>query len=341
MDSDVRAVTPPGLRGVLFMALPSLLALGLIGAGVAWYLARPSAEERGRSLNREAWEASYRERAHTVPPQGPREGYWGARMAPKSKDPVLGWRDSAADVPGLLVIRENGTQELPCDGCETLLVSGGSVGFGAYASTIAKTWFGRLQAHQAEANEPVRVVVFAAGAWKSDQERYAIARALPHESPARVLMLTGLNDLTNGYRADLGYFDTVDSEGEPVPAGHSQDWDARVAFFVENVQATAELASQSGAEFSVVLQPALFEKSPLSAIEQDLLELSVAPFGGAAGIKTAYQRMADALTAAGLSPIDCRRPFDGEAATTFADVWHFGDRGHELLAGCVHRGLRE
>jgi hypothetical protein len=37
--------------------------------------------------------------------------------------------------------------------------------------------------------------------------------------------------------------------------------------------------------------------------------------------------------------IDCSRIFDGEPHTTVADIWHFSDPGHELLAEALAEGL--
>jgi hypothetical protein len=58
----------------------------------------------GEDINRQAWEASFTERGLPVPPQGPREGYWGDRLAHPTYDEVFGWRPTEQYIPGLLTI---------------------------------------------------------------------------------------------------------------------------------------------------------------------------------------------------------------------------------------------
>src|SRR4051794_6950912 len=66
----------------------------------------------GKYLNAYAWEATYRERHVPIPPQGPRDGYWAERLVEPVKDPLLGWRNREAHVPGRIDIDSDGLQRV-------------------------------------------------------------------------------------------------------------------------------------------------------------------------------------------------------------------------------------
>ena len=63
--------------------------------------------------------------------------------------------------------------------------------------------------------------------------------------------------------------------------------------------------------------------------------LSLLPHPSAAVLQQSYQAMREGLAEMERSGLlyflDCSRVFDGERATTFADLWHFSDFGHRLL----------
>ena len=98
----------------------------------------------GPSLNKAAWEATFTERALPVPDGGPREGYGGSRVNPKNWScggTLYCEREQRA--PGLYEIDARGFQHVS-DGPEpraVILVVGGSVAWGAYASGIEETYF--------------------------------------------------------------------------------------------------------------------------------------------------------------------------------------------------------
>ncbi|MEW5852389.1 MAG: hypothetical protein AB2A00_26600 [Myxococcota bacterium] len=87
------------------------------------------------------------------------------------------------------------------------------------------------------------------------------------------------------------------------------------------------------------MQPALFEKTPLSEVEHVLLAgyLQAHPsLESLTGSYEAMRRELQQLEARDVASVaDCSRAFNGEARTTFSDIWHFSDPGHELLAQCM------
>ena len=64
---------------------------------------------------------------------------------------------------------------------------------------------------------------------------------------------------------------------------------------------------------------------------------------GIVEIGGALDRLRDGLAEIALADdalfVDCSDALAREVHTTFADVWHFSDRGHELLAACILEGL--
>jgi len=93
-----------------------------------WLAKRRLVLPSGEPLNRMAWEANFTERGLLVPPGGPRDGYWGARMPPQVKDPDIGWFEAEAPLPGLVEEDAAGLQRMgPPDVPRHLLILGGSV----------------------------------------------------------------------------------------------------------------------------------------------------------------------------------------------------------------------
>ncbi len=310
--------SPPARKQLLFwgvtLALPVLCAAGLWTFWRSRRLDLPS----GKKLNRTAWEASFADRGLPVP-AGPRDGYWGSRMPAWVKDEGVGWHEAEVHLPGLVDVDARGMQHVGSGKGARVLILGGSVAWGAYASSIGETYFAHAARLLDEAGVPVDVTVLAAGAWTSENELEALRRYGLALKPDVVVFLDGLNDLTQG-------------------KGSSED--QRVRRYLDHVHEGRDLAETRGARVVIVLQPALTAKRRRSALEERILDIMA---DKAAIVPTAYARMRVGL--AGLEDeegtrfVDCSESFSTEAATTFTDIWHFADPGHRLLGRCLAEGL--
>lgn len=301
--------------GILF-SLPASCAVGLWALWRSRHLDLPS----GRKLNKAAWEASFRERGLRVPKDGPRDGYWGNRMPAWTRDPDVGWHESETHIPPLVDQDSLGLQRLEADGARWhVLILGGSVAWGAYASTIKETYFGQLVDRLAESGHPVRLTVMAAGAWTSENELKAFrTRGLPL-APDVAVFVNGMNDLTQG--KDIAE-------------------DTRVRSYLDHMHEARDLAETKGIAAVFALQPALHGKRHKTSLEERVLELMA---DKAAFVPTAYPVMRHGLRGLSSHPgttvVDCSDAFSGETTTTFTDIWHFADPGHRLLGECLAAGL--
>jgi lysophospholipase L1-like esterase len=303
----------PGGKRVVFTG--AMLAIPLAGAvALAWYAhIRFARLPSGEALNRMAWEANFTERGLPVPPGGPRDGYWGARMPGQVKDPEMGWHEAEAHMPGLVEEDANGLQRLETPGAQAhLLIIGGSVAWGAYASSIETTYIAKLARTLAAHGYPVNVTVLAAGAWTSEHELKALRLRGLALAPDVVMIFDGLNDLTLGNASE----------------------DERVTAYLDRMREARDLARAQGASIVFALQPMLLDKRR-TAIEERVLGLSL-DTAGQARVTSGYERMRAGLRelakADVVSFVDCSGAFDAERATTFTDLWHFPDPGHALLA---------
>jgi hypothetical protein len=290
-----------------------MMSITAAALGGLWIAKRRLVKPSGEGLNRMAWEANFTERGLPVPPGGPRDGYWGARMPPQVRDPDLGWREAEAHMPGLVEEDAAGLQRLDSPGARAhLLVIGGSVAWGAYASSIEKTYFAILRRALAAQGHPVSITVLAAGAWTSEHEGKALRQGGLALSPDVVMFFDGLNDFTLGNASE----------------------DERVTAYLSRMREARDLARARGAHVVFVLQPMLLNKSR-TAIEERILELSL-DAAGQARVRNGYARIRSGLQELakddGTSFVDCAGVFDGERATTFTDLWHFADPGHTILA---------
>lgn len=334
-------------RRLLFAAVPSVV-MALVVLLAYWAYLEPEyqaslqprrEQKRGQGFNLAAWRAAFNERGLAVP-AGPRDGVWQRKLPKRQRLPDLGWRESPVRIEGLLDVDREGLQHYrpTAPPIGRVLILGGSVAFGAYASSIDRTYFHRLGVMLEERGAPADLVVLAAGAWKSSQDLIALQTAGPGLRPDLVVMLNGLNDLTNGATAE-GYYKEVVTlpSGEQIKdPQHAHDYARRAALYLENVGAAADWARSHGAELLVVLQPSLAERSPLTRHEAVLLKGSLRYHTSRAAIVEAYGRMRTGLgrlaRAGGLEFLDGSRAFNGEATTSFADMWHFADPSHEILA---------
>jgi lysophospholipase L1-like esterase len=329
----------------LYYLLMTLMVAGLCFG--AWVVAEKIIVSKGKGLNQAAWEAAYRERRQAVPPSGPREGYWGARLGAKTPDELLGWHDPEVEISGMISIDAQGLQHYASPGKDLLriLILGGSVASGAYASDISNTYFNVLGRVLAEQGIPVEIIVFASGGWKSIQELKALQRRPGDEKPDLILFLDGLNDITNGATAEL-----LTGQGFNGPDGkvnnplfRISDYERRVSLYLENMKAAATFAANSGIRMVVALQPSLAERAPLSPIESKLLQASLQRHASLEAIRESYAQIRQNLLLMEekkqLVFIDCSKIFNHEKETVFADMWHFSDIGHQILGNTLAEKL--
>ncbi|MGD9064410.1 MAG: SGNH/GDSL hydrolase family protein [Desulfobacterales bacterium] len=326
--------------------LKKLYLIGLLVAvmitifSFAWRFYIQDAESRGIDLNRKAWEASYIERGLSIPASGPREGFWGARLGKKIRDSRLGWHEPEVHVPGLLEIDNNGHQKYESMGKKkyNILMVGGSVAFGAYASEIPKTYFnivGRSLDNQRAFSD---ITIIAAGAWKSIQELRAVEEYHQHQPFDLIVFLNGLNDLTNGATAKTLYGEKIrPTDGSSwTLLYHAHDYRQRVSNYLNNMDVAWNLCQNAGGDMLVVLQPSLVERSNRTKIEEALIKGSLKPHASAQSFTESYASIRAGLInrsrKEGFHYLDCSRSFNGEPETTFADIWHFSDFGHKILA---------
>jgi lysophospholipase L1-like esterase len=313
LPSHVGALSPR-MKLLFWTITLSLPAFCFVGVWAFWHR-RHFDLPSGKELNQAAWEASFRERGLAVPRGGPRDGYWGNRM-PRRK----GLKDPEAEVhwPGLVEEDAAGMQRYALPSARVhILVIGGSVAWGAYASGEDETYFAQAAKRLAEAGWPVRFTVLAAGAWTSDNELSALRGYGLGLRPDVVVFLDGLNDL--------------------MGKGHSDE--VRVRRYLDNLHQARDLAEAGKAMVVIALQPTLAVKRNRSPLEDRILELTER----AQTIPAAYARMRAELRGledeAGTRFVDCSDALSEERATTFADIWHFADPGHRSLARCLADGL--
>ena len=301
----------------VLLSLPASAAAGLWAFWRSRHLDLPS----GKKLNKAAWEESFRERGLRVPRDGPRDGYWGKNMPAWTRDPEIGWHESEAHIPRLVEQDASGLQRVEAPGARWhVLILGGSVAWGAYASTIRTSYFSQLAERLAASGHPVRITVLAAGAWTSENELKAFRTRGLALGPDVALFLNGMNDLT---------------QGKDVSE------DTRVARYLDHMHEARDVAETKGVAVVFALQPALDGKRHKTRIEERVADLMA---DKAAFVPTAYPRMRTGLgglaSHPGTAVVDCSDAFSAERATTFTDIWHFADPGHRLLAECLAAGLQ-
>jgi lysophospholipase L1-like esterase len=227
-----------------------------------------------------------------------------------------------------------------------IVVLGGSVAFGAYASSIDATYYATLGRSLERRGIPAEITVIAAGAWKSVQELNAITLYLREEKPDWVIFLDGLNDLTNGATVDSLYGVRV----EPVDGSewnelyHAHDYPARVAKYLRQIEAATARVVNAGARSLVVLQPSLAERAPLTALEKEVLRGALLPHTSVEALRGSYAAIRSTLRELEgngdvLHFLDASRLFDGVPETTFSDLWHFSDFGHQQLGEAISEKL--
>jgi len=291
-----------------------VLLVVLVAGGTTLYVGNS-----GRRLNQRAWEATYGERGLPIPEQGPREGYSGVLVNPKHPDEVLGWREPYTHIAGRIEIDSMGLQHASTRMTPRfhLWILGGSVAFGGYASSIESTYYHRLLDHLLARSIPVQITIQAAGAWTSDNELAALRQNLVRVAPDVVVFLNGLNDITVGEEATI---------------------EDNVRRYLENMAAALEIAQIQDVQVVFTLQPFFPQKKQKTRLEERVLSR----YAKADLYVEAYsdlRRGLRRLELRGATFADCSGALDDETATSFTDIWHFSDPGHELLARCLAEQL--
>jgi lysophospholipase L1-like esterase len=324
---------------MLFRVGACLFALVIGGFLYALYPAFWSPEARRIRLNREAWECSFTERGLSVPKKGPRNGYWDARISSKNRHRNLSWTEQPQSLPGLLEIDQFGHQHFRsrADQKHKVLIFGGSVAMGTYSSTIERSYFHLLGVELERMSSPADITVVSACAWKSRQEVTALELFGSSMHPDLIVFLNGLNDLTVGATADSLFGEPVKTrDGSPwTPSYHVHDYQRRTALYLRNMRRAADWAGRNNVELLLVLQPALPEHHNLSELEKSLLKDWLKPHESLEALTDGFERQRRGLQDLKKMPhvhfLDCSRAFDVEKKTTFTDMYHFSDPGHELL----------
>jgi hypothetical protein len=336
----------PGVdrRRIWFGVLTAAGTLAVIATAVWLAQRRLDPVVIGQHVNLEAWRATFEERGLAVPPDGPRDGIWQDRLPKRRIDPDLGWLEQEIELPGRVSIDENGWQHYRSrqEPRHTLLILGGSVALGSYASSEDTTYFARLGRRLDEDPRTASdIVVFASLAWKSSQELAALVRRTESLEPSWVIAIDGLNDITNGSNARSIYSqetETLDGSEWTIEY-HEHDYLDRAIEYVNNVQRMLHVSEQHGARLLVVLQPALFERSRMTPREVDLFRRVEKRFGSIGHLRESYEAIRRGLAIVeeqtDLEVLDASRLFEDETATTFADMWHFTDPAQAMLAEAI------
>jgi lysophospholipase L1-like esterase len=306
---------------------------------------------RGKNLNKTAWEATYTERYLPVPESGPREGYWGSRVGIGTPDVLTVWHDSETHISRLIDVDSAGHQHYQSreggNGKYRVVILGGSVASGAYASSIRTTYFNVIGKRLEELGVPTDIDIVAAGAWKSIQEIKALERFFQASNPDVVVFLDGLNDLTNGATSRHLYGEPFKtSNGESAdPIYHSHDYEQRVSDYLANMAVAQKLTAARNSDMLVVLQPSLNERAHRTAVEEKLLAASLVPHTSSLALTTSYEAIKRQLAlmsrAGGFAYLDGSNLFDSEKETVFADIWHFSDVGHRVLGSVIADKIAE
>ena len=207
----------------------------------------------GAELNQAAWEASFTERGEKVPPVGPREGYWAQRIRPQQYPcGDLDACERTQTIPILVQIDGRGFQHVGggADAFPRVLFVGGSVAFGAYASTIQTTYFAALLGLLAEEFPDLGLSVLARNGSVGQEDFEAFALRGEEVHPDMVVFLNGLNDLMN-------------RPGKPPEDGLRK--------YRKSVRLAAQLANLRGLSTVFIAQPFLGSKEQKTSLERRLL----------------------------------------------------------------------
>jgi hypothetical protein len=296
---------PAWFNGVLF-----LLIAGIV-IGLPFALWKPYKKLSGKGLNSRAWRSSYKERHIPVPPADhPRENWWGIQLAPVPH-PLLSFILPERHVPGMFDIDAKGIQVASSHLKPRLrlMIFGGSVAAGAYASNLNRTYFKQLAWQLEDKGYPVQIQVSAAGAWTSRNELAALKLYGPSERPDAVIFLDGLNDVT--------LF--------PEKKG-------RAELYLKRMREARDFALAHHIHVIYAPQPFLPQKLQKTTLEMLIQVESVRPLERLLrDYETVRRGLQELIVPHQVYYMDCSGAFDKSNQTTFADIWHFSDVGHALL----------
>ena len=281
----------------------------------------------GETLASDAWNETFLQAGEVPPEHGPRDGFMGARANPKNVDCgylLICERDQF--IEGLVEIKDNGLEYAgrTKDGGFSVLIVGGSVAWGAYASSIESTYFNVLQTELERQHENLSITVLARGGARSDDDLAAFVLRGKELDPDLVVFLNGLNDIY-------------------IPSHEGLTLDARK--YIRNTEMARRIAEERGIPFAVVLQPFIHGKKEKSKFEKAILvRVSTAGYPDEEDVESARSIIRDGLNQIANESVeayfvDCSTSFDNESASIFSDHWHFSDMGHQLLAECIEQGL--
>jgi len=269
----------------------------------------------GRGINWRAWRASYSERQLSVPSDGqPREGIWGVKLSPVWDKKLGLWILPERHVPSVFDIDGDGFQYASTGPHPTfrILIMGGSVAAGAYASSEARTYFHQLANRLRARHHSVQITVEATGAWTSREELQAFKEKGVSLKPDIVVLLDGLNDITLNNELPL---------------------EQRVGDYLGRMKQLRDLALAQGAKVVFAPQPFLPQKRHKTALEMIIQMESVRPVDR---LVQSYGKLLRGLRDMSVPHqvyyMDCSGAFDRTRFTTFTDIWHFADVGHARLA---------
>jgi lysophospholipase L1-like esterase len=305
-------------REVIFKLIIVLATMTLLSFSPL--LIKPIAKLKGMGLNSRAWRATFAERHLPVPPGGPREGYWGSRIHYYPRDPEIGALFPETHFPGLEVDK-NGRQYASSDPHPNIriLIIGGSVAFGAYASRDKQTYFHKLALRLGRLHHRVKIIIQATGGWTSANELAAFKKLGLPLHPDYVMILDGMNDLMLE---------------RDIPE------ELRVSEYLERMREIRDLALAHGIKVIFVPQPFLPEKDVKSALEVIILSESYYPMDKLVAAWARLRQGVNALAIPGKAyVVDCSDIFDDVHRTIFTDIFHFTDIGQARLARILAQGL--
>jgi hypothetical protein len=303
-----------------------LFKRSIIGVTVALLTAsplliKPLAKLKGIGLNGRAWRATFSERHLPVPSTGPREGYWGARLKNYGHDPDIGVIAPETHIPGLVEVDRNGLQyAFSAPHPDTsLLIIGGSVAFGAYASRASQAYFHHLALRLGGLHHRVKIIVQATGGWTSVNELAVFKKRGIAMKPDYVLLLDGMND---------------------VVLLRDRPEEQRVREYLERMREIRDLALAHGIKVIFCPQPFLPEKNKKSALEVIILNETYHPLNRLIAAWAQLREGLDSLAIPGkVYVLDASGVFDHARHTIFTDIFHFTDIGQFRLGRYMAKRL--
>ena len=225
-----------------------------------------------------------------------------------------------------------------------VLALGASVAEGAHASSVPKTWW-NLSAENLtlKVQENVCFGVLAKGGIKSDRELELLDEFLSkYTSPKALVIVHGQNDILNRTL-------NLDSKAPGARQDYRQTGAASTDQLIAYSEAIRALATKNNISVYEAIPPSAIDKASLTQSEKAILV-------GYAGSKlydwslprrilnhwfneaSTRLKLSDLLNE-GYTFLDLRDIFNSTATTLFADIWHFGDKGHEIFAEHITAAL--